>query len=506
MWLENHLGWVLVALVVWGSLVSFVFNRILAQKAKPTKLKNYLSWLYLPLLFLFLRGSLGTFPLRLENCYVSTDMEINACTPNGFFMLINAFKEKGEAFSHLSPEESLKQAGFKSIEEALSVYFDQPVDTIKKYPVEHWLYPHTSKKDLKPLNVVLILTESWSNHLMEFNRTDKFDLLGPMTKHLKEDLLFRNFQSSGNCTIDCVEMVSVNTPYNRLFTSKYKNTPFPTSIALPFNAAGYNSEFISGIDISWRNLYTVLPHQGFKRVVGKYDILKERPASKTNRTWGVYDHDMLGYVADRLTKSKTPQFYMCLTSTSHTPFQFPLDFKLPPLTLTDSILHYFTMNKAESLEYLTGYQYESWALGRFMDRLKASPLKDNTVVVITGDHNIRKLIDYSGEKFLNFQHSVPLYVYLPPAIRGSLKVDEQVYGAHSDILPTLAPLLLSDVPYFALGQNLFDAKLTEKGSVSINQAQVIHSDNLTDAQANQKAKAREAILKWLFGKVLSDKK
>jgi hypothetical protein len=85
MWLENHLGWVLVALVVWGSLVSFVFNRILAQKAKPTKLKNYLSWLYLPLLFLFLRGSLGTFPLRLENCYVSTDMEINACTPNGFF-------------------------------------------------------------------------------------------------------------------------------------------------------------------------------------------------------------------------------------------------------------------------------------------------------------------------------------------------------------------------------------------------------------------------------------
>lgn len=506
MWLENHLGWILLVLVFWGYVVSYFLKHLLSKGLRLVSIINYLALLFFPLLILSLRGNIGTFPLRLEDCYVSINMEINSSTPNGIFMLINALKDKRDSFVHLSPESSLDQAGFKSIDEAFSVYFEQPVDKIREYPIEHWLFPHTSIKNIKPVNVVLILTESWSNHLIEFNRSTRFDLLGPMNKHLHEDILFRNFQSSGNCTIDCVEMVSLNSPYSRLFTSKYKHIKFPTSIALPFDAAGYNSEFITGIDVSWRNLYTVLPKQGFKRVVGKYDIIKERPESKINRTWGVYDHDMLGYVANRLSKSKTPQFYMCLTSTSHTPFQFPPDFQLSPLILTDSILHCFSIDKDESMNYLVGFQYESWALGKFMDWLKASPLKDNTVVVITGDHNIRKLIDYSDSKFANLQYSVPLYLYLPPAIRQNLNVDESVFGSHSDILTTLAPLLLSDVPYFALGQNLFDPKLAEKGTISINQMQIIHSEIVTDKQAVRKAKARETILKWLFGKVIDNNK
>lgn len=506
MWQENHVGIILVLLSGVGFLMFWLFKKLIKRKVSMTKALSVLGFLYLPLLFIFLRGNLGIFPLRLEDCYVSTNMEINACTPNGFFMLSNALKEKSEAFSHLSPDDAITQSGFESVNQALSEYFELPVDTIQKYPVDHWLFPSTTRKLVKPMNVVIILTESWSNYLIDFNRPGTFDLLGPMAKHLQEDIIFRNFQSSGNSTIDCVEMLTVNTPYSRLFTSKYRQIQFPTSIALPFDSNGYNSEFISGIDISWRNLYTVLPNQGFKRVVGKYDILKERPTSKSNRTWGVYDHDMLNYVADRLDSSRKPQFYLCMTSTSHTPFEFPDDYKLSPLQLTDSVARNFTINKNQSLEYLTAFQYETWSLGNFMSRLKTSPLKDNTVVVITGDHNIRTLLNYSGQGMNRYQYSVPLYIYLPPQLRKSVKVNAEVYGSHSDILPTLASLLLSDVRYFALGQNLFDSTITKRGSISINQMQVLHSPQITTKKAELKANARNAISKWLFGKVIEESK
>jgi membrane-anchored protein YejM (alkaline phosphatase superfamily) len=105
-----------------------------------------------------------------------------------------------------------------------------------------------------------------------------------------------------------------------------------------------------------------------------------------------------------------------------------------------------------------------------------------------------------------YQYSVPLYIYLPPQLRKSVKVNAEVYGSHSDILPTLASLLLSDVRYFALGQNLFDSTITKRGSISINQMQVLHSPQISTKKAELKANARIAISKWLFGKVIDESK
>ena len=56
--------------------------------------------------------------------------------------------------------------------------------------------------------------------------------------------------------------------------------------------------------------------------------------------------------------------------------------------------------------------------------------------------------------------SVPFYLYIPKNLRPNKEIDTSVVGSHTDILPTLYNLSLSNTPYWATGINLLsdDAK------------------------------------------------
>ena len=167
--------------------------------------------------------------------------------------------------------------------------------------------------------------------------------------------------------------------------------------------------------------YEVLPNQGFNRVVGKYEILDKNPDVECNKTWGVYDHDMLNYLFEQLQRSDKPQFIVSLTSTSHTPFEFPKDYYLPELNLKDKLSN-FAINEDIATDYIKGFQYESRALGDFIQKIKSSDLADNTIVAITGDHNIRMLFPYT-EINLCVEALCSLYVYMPELLGNTIVVD-----------------------------------------------------------------------------------
>lgn len=502
-WNEHPVIWITLGCVAFFMLMRETTKRIINNKptaAITSKPYRYaLPSAFLILLPLGIRGSVTTFPLRAEDTYISEDKQINDYVPNAVFMLKKAYSERKKQFNLEMAEEILRQNGFKTIHEAIACYFETSQDSAESKTLEEWIFSTTpNRKIMDKPNVVLILTESWSNRLIDL-QAEKVNLLGSMEKHLNEDILFRNFQSSTNGTINALESITTHTPYQPLFTSKYRYLSFPTSIAAPFKSNQYNTSFISGIELSWRNLEEVLPNQQFDHVMGKYEILKEDPSVLCNKTWGVYDHSMLNHLVNKLQQDDSPQFYLCLTSTSHTPFEFPDHYPLPDMVLDEKMMENFTGDRQTVKEYLKGYQYSNQALGDFMDKIKSTPtLARNTIVIVTGDHNIRMILPYRNEQEIHQQYSVPLYIYLPPQIRCTFTPDTSRWGSHSDIIPTLAPLIFSNTRYVNMGQNLFDNSKKSEQYYSINTHQIMHGSGISAEEALRKASARETILKYYF--------
>lgn len=444
------------------------------------------------------RGSLGTFPLRAEDIYVSADRTLCDCVPNAPFMLKKAWSERRKQFVLPTEADILAHNGFATEAEAVAAWLDISPDSAADISAEQCAFAVSGEAPAQGMHMVLIVTESWSNELLQMDDSaGGFDLLGSMRQHLREDIYMPHFQSYANGTIATVEALTVASPIENIYTSRYRFAEFPSAVARPYAEAGYDTRFVTGIELSWRNLQEVLPRQGFGTVTGKYEIMDATPREAQeglcNRTWGVYDHRMLQYLLEQLQSAGRPTFAMALTSTSHTPFEFPAEFEMPELDPCFNSDRFCT-DAVVTSDYLKGFQYETHALGRFMDSLKRSPLADSTIVFITGDHNIRTLLQY--DKPSPMQHSVPLYVYVPRSVRTALSVDTTRYGSHTDLAATMAPLVLSHARHFAMGSNLFAEG--DRPTVSINRRQIMHSKGISAAQAMRKAQAREAVCLLCF--------
>ena len=498
-WNDTPIISILVAAVIVGVVAYRIikyFSIDTIESAVRQKVAISLAVVVIPI---SIRGNLGTFPLRAEDIYVSQSTMLNACVPNASFMMKKAWSEKKKQFKIYTTEQLLAQYGFADIDEVKATWLSISTDSARQLSVYQTLYGTTpTEPKAQGMNVVVILTESWSNKLIEYERLYDMDLLGEMRKHIESDICFRNFVSATNGTIDAVEHLTISAAYQHMFTSKYRNVEYPTASARLFKQNGYETSFISGIELSWRNLIDVLPHQGFDNVIGKYEMLEMVPDAECNATWGVYDHEMLKFINNRLaSEHDKPQFILALTSTSHTPFEFPSNYPFGHFELNERTADAFATDDATTTDYLHGYQYESNELGRFMTRLKASAAANNTIVAITGDHNIRLILPYTDEEMW-WRYSVPLYLYTPDSLH--ITADTTRYGSHADIIPTLASLTLPSARYFKAGQDLLADSLTN--TIGIN-AEYIISDMPHDA-AQRKADALNVLKKIYFSEIFRE--
>ena len=432
--------------------------------------------LYIVFLAIGLRGSVWRFPLQIEDTFVSNQKLLNDLVPNAIYMLKKAYKEKSNAFKIAKTDDLLHEYKFKSLQEALDVYTDGQIkiaknDTLTALQRALFVEVGDSLKQPQP-NIVIIYSESWSNYLFNLQQKDAEMYFG-LDRHFKEDLLFRNFQSVQNGTVASLENLYVSTPFPRFFASAYRFKPLPTSIALPFNASNYTTMFMSGMDAAWENCAEALPHQQFDAVYDKFFLLKDYPHATYNSI-GVYDEYLFQALLDKLNKpSKKRQMITVMTTTNHPPFEFPKDLKLPPLPDSFYGKKCFAEHNRKVLDkYLTGFRYYNKALNDFLNRFKASAAAKNTILVITGDHNVRVILNHDViDK--RYEYSVPLYVYLPPYLRKEAynKLTNR-WGSHDDILATLAPFAFRNTKYFKMGKNLLDTSVSDSTYYSANVDQI----------------------------------
>jgi phosphoglycerol transferase MdoB-like AlkP superfamily enzyme len=441
------LGWMLA-----GFILFFLFKKIIRQNIissiRHNHLRNGLGMLCITGIFsLGMRGSAGVFPIEKDDAAISVNSFINTITMNGIFSLKDACSDYVNYRITPDPNSSLSKFGYTDKRQAVEDAMQPPSLDTSFYDTT----AHSSFLEKNPPHVVFFLMESMSNHYLDLH-SESLNLLGELKNQMNSCVVFRNFTSSRNTTIHSLEDLIVNTPLTPLSQSTFINKPLASSVAKPFLEHGYETRFITGGKLGWRNIGRYVSSQYFNEVEGCAEIMKYVP-NTTLFEWGAQDEFVFSRVNDILQKAKKPQFVFVLLISNHTPYQLPDRYKPFPLKLTDSIEKNLICDTNLALNHFKAYQYSNHQLGSFMKKIKSSAISNQTIVAAAGDHNTLALFNFPDENKL-MRHGVPFILQIPAPYQ-PLDIDESRFGSHKDIFPTLINLSLSNARYFKAGNNLF---------------------------------------------------
>lgn len=486
------------------------FRKTLQWKAYA--LKPFTQILFVVLLIglnlLVIRGTFGMQPISKVIPDISSDKFVNELPNNGLLAFIKASKHYKK--SKLGEYDLIKSTNYTDkMDEAFSYLANKEVKKDGDYlSAITWQVPRNDKiEQLRP-HVVVIMVESFGLPITEY-QSQEFNILGRLKKHFDEDTLFTNFISSSNGTISSLEPLLLNITARpnstSLGQSRYQYTSYTQASAKVYQKAGYETHFVYGGDLQWRNVGKFMSLQGFQHQEGKVDIISALNLDKetSSHDWGVFDQYAYDYVLKTLKEAETPQFIFLLTTNNHPPFTTPKEYQANSLKCNDELESCMIGDHTLIQKRLFDYQYALDMAGRFMDDIKNGELAEKTVVAITADNNtIEGRIRYKDP--VSMSKKIPFYLYAPASIKQK-EINTQVAGSHKDLFATLYHQSLSDIEYISVGKNLFDKRLRHCG---FNDGGIIISDGgafeqhktLNDIQlsCDKEHDAALAISDWLI--------
>ena len=455
-------------LVAIGFILIFVFVYFLTKRVLEknlfgfyfNKTKIYLKIIavlcFLAVNFIVARGSFGIFPLGVDNAEISANTFINKVAINGIYTLQAAM----EARSKEEDRDYIKQMGYSknNMAQAFADFLDIDVSEIDESNPENSLSKTTKYdkniEEIKP-NVIFIMMESFGTDLMLHYNSPQFNVLGELKKHIDEDIIFYKFIPANMGTIGSLESAITNIarlPLSHfLCQSKYAYNKYFYTGPMPYKNSGYETVFMYGGNTGWRNCTSYMPNVGFDKVIGEGSMPKEYERNQ----WGVFDEYLFDYIFKYLDENENRKFIYVMTTSNHPPYSLPNNYeKIYPLEITEKLQKDITGDMTIANMRFAVYQYSCQKVGEFLTKLKNSKYADNTIVAITGDHNFWSTFNYSAEKVLD-KMSVPFYLYIPKKLKPNKTIDtNNIVGSHTDILPTLYNLSLSNTNYWATGTDL----------------------------------------------------
>jgi phosphoglycerol transferase MdoB-like AlkP superfamily enzyme len=458
-----------VALVGFMLLAYFAFLYFLIFKILREKKKFELkfNWFKQLAFFLFLiiavaltgRGSVGIFPLAYSISDVSQDPLVNKLPQTPSFAIFDSYNQYSKSKS--KNYDLIKTSGYRGkMPEAFEV-FKQTKEIDRKNLLNN-LIQKTSKneklKDRLP-HVVVVMVESFGMPLLDY-QSESFDVMGRLKKHFDKDILFTSFISSSNGTVVSLEPLLLNItarPNSTSFAqSSYLNTHFSQASAKVYADAGYETSFVYGGDLFWRNVGSFMSRQGFENTYGKGVIASSlgKNLDAISHDWGVFDEYLYKYIHKKLEDATTPQFIFVLTTNNHPPYTTPSHYKSNSLELSQKLKNHISGNIDLVKKRFKDYAYALDTLGGFLDEIKSSSLAKNSVVAVTADNNTVEGVMKYDDHYTQTKR-VPFYIYTPDDLRPK-NIDTTLASSHKDIFPTLYNITLYDKSYMAIGTNLLD--------------------------------------------------
>ncbi len=455
----------LFGLAVFLVFLFYLFGKIL--KKTQVKRRNIFSKMLITLFAFVLfvggiRGGYGVLVLSPKYSDFSTVQLVNDISLNGVVTFEKAYKLRK---TRSSLEFNMAQAmGYgEDVHKAFSDYLgldvsstsrDQLVKLVeRKTPIN----PEAAK--LRP-HVIVLLMESFGSHWMQFN-SENFNFLGELQTHFNDDIFFNKIISGDNGTIGSLMVLSTNIPHRNgarfISESRYMRLPLKTSAHIPYTKEGYDTNFLYGGKLSWRDIGRFFEAQGYTNVEGESHIKESLNLTDRQGTeWGLYDEHFFSHIYKKLETSKKPQFLVGLSTTNHPPFEVPSSFSAPVLSLPDKLKNKISREEDLFMERFKAFQYSNYKLAEFIKKVKSSKLGKNTIIVVTGDHNFWGFMNYTNkESYSKFR--VPLYFYIPESIAPK-KFDKSIVGGHEDIMTTLYNISLSNKAFYSFGDDLFNSQ------------------------------------------------
>ena len=449
MWSDYPVIRGIIGLIAAIALFTWLLNRS-TRRLNPQASASKGVWfaiILLPIIALTIgiRGSFGKFPLRQSAVYISAVQQINKLVPNALTSISWAWNDYRNS-NHFAPVSEAEGAQIISqlIGKTSNADLNQFIHTTPKNPAVEQHQP----------NVVFAVMESMSAHLLAFDNPER-NLLGSLKNHFEQDWVYHKFVSEGDGTSDSLHRFFIRSPRNNISQSLAKNKPFPTNLFTPYKKAGYRIVYITAGNGGWRDFDTFLRHLGVNEIIDENTLKTHYPEAKSD-TWGVPDEFMFRYAEEELAraeKSGTPVFIMMMSVTNHPPYRLPAPHQAKNFRLDEQEQKRLAnlASGKELNEIFNTFRYSNDQLGRFIGKVKT--IAPDTIIAATGDHNMRA-IGYPESADAALGHSVPFYLYVPQAYRGSAEYHPERAGSHKDILPTLYNLSLSKSRYYQTGCNL----------------------------------------------------
>ncbi|MCL2485004.1 MAG: sulfatase-like hydrolase/transferase [Endomicrobia bacterium] len=388
------------------------------------------------LIFLAARGTVSMFPLGTFYTQISSNAFINKLSIGGAHAFTDAIQAKQEQSQN--PLDIAQKFGIDK--ETINLSGFEKITPVNK-----------EAEAIRP-NVVFIVLESFGALPIIFNSAD-FDVLGELKKHFDEDTVFYNFLSAGSITIHALENTILNMPQRPLAMqitqspAAYKQ--FPSAAALPYKTAGYLTKAIYGGSLNWRGIENFFKAQGFDRTYGEGDIKNEH-----RHEWGINDAQFFELLLRELNADpETPKFIYAMSTGTHPPYETPPDYVPLTINIPEDLKRMMPGEKKYGKKIFESYQFANREAAKFLQAIKNSALAKNTIVVITGDHNLREIAAAVDEELFK-KYSVPMYIYAPEKLKKPFNTD--IAACHMDIMPTLYDLSLSDTKYTAAGTSVLE--------------------------------------------------
>ena len=470
---------VILASVIFGVVCYKIAKIILgANLAKFTRFLNHTRFTKLPrfariafilvanllllgVIFLGIRGSVGTFPLKENEANFSTNPMLNHIASNPILALIWAYDnyQRQDKFAPINVED------LHNLEREL-------------FPI----FAHNPQQSItNPPHIVAVLMESFGNNALSLLDSPNCDLLGSFREHFEagkiphknqRDFTFSAFLSAQNGTMASFAELFFISPSATISVSSVKNRHIALTPFEIYKRAGYEVIFITSGSGSWYNWDGYITMLGADKAFDRNALIQIYPQSANFVEYGVPDEYAFKLALEVLQNATKPTFIAMLTISNHPPYGLPSHFISPKCDIEPLREYFNNDNTAKNREAMNAFAYSSNAFGDFVGAIKAdSRLKDLTIIAGSGDHKLR---DLKASQNLALEHSVPLYMYIPPRYTGDFKgfaFERDKLGSHKDIFPTLYALSLNNYDFLTLGgRNLFDKNADSRYNFAINGA------------------------------------
>lgn len=482
---ETKNFFILLAIFITVVVFSFwIYRKYFFSKIKVVK-KKFLNFVIIlivlpPFIVLGMRGGLQEIPINQSQSYFSKKNILNLAAVNsGFNLYISVYENLNNLdinpFSIYSEEEAAK-----IVSDIYSVEKDTTFSILKT---------------LRP-NIVLIALESWSATLIESlggvaGTTPQFHELE------KEGVLFTEIYSPGSRSEQGMSSILAGFPSHPISSITVQPDKFVHLKTLThiLKEKNYKSSFYFGGQLIYGNIKSFIIHNGFDKIDEVYDFPDE-PKGKL----GVHDEFVFARQLKELNEEQEPFFSMIFTSSTHSPFDMPMEKKID---WGDD------MNM-----YLNSAYYTDRSLGEFIAKAKNEDWYPNTLFIAVADHSHHS---YTRDPYHSKEyHQIPL-LFFGDVIKDEYKgMQVSKLGSQTDLIGTLFPQLgfEEERKLFPWSKNLLNPYTPEFAYISFeegigwvrpdgdffydNQLDYYYHNTLPAAYGDSIVKEGKAFLQTLF--------